>query len=132
MSKPAKRPGTQPCIVVNRGTESPVSHTESGVDMLWPTRKSAARHAYTLGAEYSLTRPELNELYRTWVPVAATPEQIAKAIAAGAFGEEYADIIGTGQARPDAKGVRDPVTGDGDAEKFQEMLERNGFTRGDR
>lgn len=120
---------SRPHKVVNMGTESPVSHTESGEVMLWPDRRTAARHAYNLTVEYKLTRPELDVRFRSWVPVRATADEIMKAKAAGAFGIEYEDIIGTGQARPDSRGVRNPETGDGDVEKFRDALDRHGFKK---
>lgn len=119
----------KPYKVVNKGTQSPVSHTESGATMIWPDRRSAARHAHSLGVEYGLTRPELLPEWRTWVPVPATEAEIVEAKAAGAFGLDYEDIIGTGQARESSKGVRDPNTGDGDIERFKDALERHGFHR---
>lgn len=120
----------RPHKVVNVGTESPVSHTESGEVMLWPDAKSAAKHAYNLTMEYKFTRPELNPSFRSWVAILATAEEIAAAKSVGAFGVDYEDIIGTGQARPTAKGVRDPTKGEGDEiRRFGEALDRSGFKR---
>lgn len=102
-----------PYIVYNVGTQSTVDHTESygltgakPVAMIWETPREAARHAYNLGQEYALTMPHLVPRMRTWHYREATPEQVERAKMFAAFGKDYEDIIGTGQARPNAAGVQ--------------------------
>lgn len=101
-------------VVINIGTQSTVDHTESYKDspgakpvaMVWEVRIEAARHAYNLTQEYALTMPHLRPPYRTWRTKEATPEQVGLAKQFAAFGRDYVDVIGTGQARPDARGVQ--------------------------
>lgn len=84
-------------MVYNVQSDSNVTHTESGVDMVWEGRREAQRHAYSLNLEYGLRYPDWPTERRTWKVREATPEQLQAAKAVGAFGKDYASIIGTGQ-----------------------------------
>ena len=91
-------------VVYNVGTGSTVSHTESSLgvepfDMVWEHREQAELHARTLTAEYSIAHPELPEGARTWRVRPATAKQVERAKLVAAFGKDYEDVIGTGQAR---------------------------------
>lgn len=84
-------------VVFNKFTNSPVTHGEAWVTVVWEGMDEAWSHAKNLDAEYAVSYPEMPVERRTWDIRTATPEEKIAALKAGVFGKEWGDFLGSGQ-----------------------------------
>jgi hypothetical protein len=88
---------TEYYVVYNLFTDSPVTHGEAWVTVVWETKRQAFDHALSLTTEYRAVRddtPDNRNKFR-WGIRPATVEECIAAKDAGIFGAEWGDILGT-------------------------------------
>lgn len=86
-------------VVYNTFTNSPVTHGEAWVTVVFETLGEAHDYAKSLRFEYIAKRGKTpdTDLKFQWSVRSATPYERQAALRAGIFGKEWAQVLGKGQ-----------------------------------
>lgn len=89
--------------VYNTSTDSPVTHGEAWVTIVWEFKRQAFDYAMSLTMEYRLRyqdTPENRKRFH-WAVREATAEEAIKAKEAGILGAEWEQVLAAGSAQLD-------------------------------